>query len=95
MKVFWTPPARTDLQSAVQALADEGEVDFALGLLAEADRVDALLRRIPFAGPRLEGCNDRKLRLGRLPFVVRYRIKNGTLEILRLHHARSDWQSFL
>ncbi|MEQ1688826.1 MAG: type II toxin-antitoxin system RelE/ParE family toxin [Sphingopyxis sp.] len=91
MRVFWTRPARSDLQAAIDYLADENPL-LALDLLIEADRIDVLLRGVPLAGPRLDGTDHRKLRLGRLPYVIRYRIKRSVLEILRLHHARSDWK---
>lgn len=91
MKVNWTPPARRDLQLAVDAIARQ-DVDLAIGLLDEADRIDQLLQRVPFTGPRLDASNDRKLRLGRLPYIIIYRVKSGALEILRLHHAKADWR---
>lgn len=94
MRVFWTQPARSDLQAAIDYLADQNPL-LALDLLAEADRIDLLLRDVPFAGPRLDGTDHRKLRLGRLPYVIRYRLRRSALEVLRLYHARSDWRSFL
>ncbi|HEX9584590.1 MAG TPA: type II toxin-antitoxin system RelE/ParE family toxin [Gammaproteobacteria bacterium] len=30
---------------------------------------------------------------GALPYLIVYRLRDGTVEILRLWHARRDWQS--
>lgn len=92
MRIVWSKLALDELHSAI---ADSEEVDplWADALLLEADEVESLLLRHPKAGPVVDALGARKLRLGRLPFVIIYDVGPSRIEILRLHHAKADWRA--
>ncbi|MEK6541587.1 MAG: type II toxin-antitoxin system RelE/ParE family toxin [Pseudomonadota bacterium] len=91
MKIIWSMPALTDLQLAVAAAA-ELDTDWADVLLAEIQRVEAILKRHPRIAPVDDASRHRKLRLGRLPYLLLYLVAGDEIDILRLHHSRTDWQ---
>lgn len=92
MRIVWSKLALDELYSAI-ADNEEADPSWADALLLEADRVESLLRRHPKAGPVVDALGARKLRLGRLPFVIIYDLGPSRIDILRLHHARSDWRA--
>ena len=91
MKVIWSTLAQKELQDAI---ADAEQVDpaWADAILSEIERVQALLVRHPRAGPAINSGDRRKLRLGGLPFVLVYRLRETHIDIARFHHARADWR---
>lgn len=91
MKIIWSTLAQIELQNAI-ADAEETDAAWADAILAEIERVELLLKRHPRAGPAIDKSEKRKLRLGGLPFVLIYRIRDADVEIGRLHHAKADWR---
>jgi plasmid stabilization system protein ParE len=92
VRIIWSTGALTDLQLAV-ADAMHQDLDWADAILAQTQRVEAVLMRHPRLGPVVGGSDYRKLRLGPLPFVLVYQISGDAIDILRLHHAASDWRA--
>lgn len=92
MRIIWSTQALTDLQ---QVVADAMQVDleWADAILAQTQRVESVLLRHPRLGPAVGGSDNRKLRLGRLPFLLVYQISGDAIDIVRLHHAASDWKA--
>ncbi len=91
MKVIWSTLALSELQGFV-ADTEIHDPAWADALVTEAVDVEVLLTQHPFAGPVVDELGARKLRLGRLPFIVIYEVGAGQIDILRLHHAKADWR---
>lgn len=68
------------------------DLEWADAILAETQRVEAMLLRHPRIGPTVTRSDNRKLRLGPLSFVLVYQISGDAVDIVRLHHAASDWK---
>lgn len=69
------------------------DLEWADAILAETQRVQAMLSRHPRIGPTVARSDNRKLRLGPLPFILVYQISGDTVDIVRIHHAASDWKA--
>lgn len=85
MRVKWLRSALQNLHQAVDYIAQDNPV--AASNAAESIWETATrLEHHPYIGRpgRLKG--TRELVVPRLPYVIRYRIKTETVEILRIHH---------
>lgn len=51
-----------------------------------------LLKQHPMAGPPLDIGEARKLSVGRYPYLLVYRVSDGEVTILRVHHAAEAWR---
>ncbi len=91
MKIIWSTLAQIELENAI-ADAEEADPAWADAILAEIERAELLLKRHPRAGPAIDQSEKRKLRLGRLPFMLVYRLRDANIEIGRLHHTKADWR---
>ena len=91
MKVIWSTLAQIELQDAI-AGAEAIDPAWADAVLSEIERVQLLLMRHPRSGPAIGTSGMRKWRLGGLPFVLIYRLREPDLDIVRFHHARADWR---
>ena len=90
MRVKWLRGALQNLHQAVDYIAQDNPVaasDAAESIWETATR----LGQHPHMGRpgRLKG--TRELVVPRLPYVIRYRIKTETVEILRIHHMAQRW----
>ena len=92
MKVVWTIPAKVDLDQAVDFAVVRDEL-LAATLLDEAAKATDFLADFPHAGAPLDEAGLRKLRLGKLPNILIYRLLDDRLEILRVQHSSMDWRS--
>lgn len=92
MKVTWSTLAQIELQNAIVE-AEDVDPAWADAILAEIERVEALLKRHPRAGSAIDNSGKRKLRLGGLPFVLIYRVRAADIEVGRFHHAKADWRA--
>jgi toxin ParE1/3/4 len=85
MHVKWLRGALRNLHQAVNYIAQDNPI--AAASVAESIwEVVTRLEQHPYMGRlgRLKG--TREVVVPRLPYVIRYRIKTETLEILRIHH---------
>jgi toxin ParE1/3/4 len=90
MKILWTGPAREDLQSIRRYI----EVDDDRAARRVAKRIlaaVAALASTPSMGRPGRVSGTRELVLTPLPYFVPYRVVAGTVEILRVLHARRRW----
>jgi toxin ParE1/3/4 len=90
MQVKWLRSALRNLHQAVDYIAHDNPV--AASIAAEGIwEATTRLEQHPYMGRpgRLKG--TRELVVPRLPYVIRYRIKTETVEILRIHHTAQRW----
>jgi toxin ParE1/3/4 len=90
MKTRWGPEAATDFASIVEYIRRQNS--------STADRIahtifDSVssLETFPNRGRQGRVSNTRELVLTPLPFVVVYRIKHSTVEIVRVLHGSQRW----
>lgn len=92
-QIDWTGPALGDLREIDAWLEREASPEFALRTLATIRLRAHFLENFPRSGrPSRDGL--RLLRVFDTPYLIRYRILTDTksVQILRIHHEREDWQ---
>ena len=90
MHVRWTTPAREQLVSAFEYIAEENRREAA----HTADQIwesTQLLARHPMAGREGRVAGTRELVISGTPFVVAYRIEKNEVRILAVLHAAREW----
>jgi toxin ParE1/3/4 len=94
MRIVWTAPARQDLISLVSYVAERSP-DAARNVHAAIRQRVEGLSEFPNRGRpgRIEG--TRELIVVRLPYVVVYRIREGSVRILRVLHGAQNPPSLL
>ena len=90
MKIEWTPAALADRN----AIFDYIEADSPRAAVAVDERIEAAAERLvdfPESGRpgRVEGTHERVMT--RAPCVLPYRIRDGTVRILRVLHSARLW----
>jgi len=94
MRLSWTGPAVQDLVSARAYIARDNPP----AADHQVERVVAavsMLLRFPEAGRPGRRAGTRELVIGRTPYIVAYRVRAGTIEILRVLHGRQRWPNAL
>jgi plasmid stabilization system protein ParE len=86
----WTTKARNDL-AAIDAYWWENAPDRADELLNRIEAAAEFLLGMPHAGPALEEGSARKWSVRSTRYILIYRVGDGAVQILRVHHASEDW----
>jgi toxin ParE1/3/4 len=89
MKVRWTPAAAADLE-AVHHYLREHEPNLAQSTVIEIREAVRSLKEFPLRGRKGRENGTRELLHDRLPHIVVYRVKEATVEILRIWHPAQD-----
>jgi toxin ParE1/3/4 len=90
MSLQWTVSASTDLEAAINFIA-QGSLSAALRQLDEIEEQTDRLAEYPMLGRAGRVKGTRELVVNRTPFIVVYRIKGEMIQILRvLHGARQS-----
>jgi toxin ParE1/3/4 len=90
MKVRWTPAAAADLQEISDYL-DAHMPNFSRStVVALCEAIDSLLSS-PNRGRVGREPGTRELVLTRIPYIVAYRFRDETIEVLHLHHTARQW----
>lgn len=92
MKVHWTRPALTDLVEA-QAYIAKDNLQAARAIAQRLWDATRALADHPQIGRTGHTPGTREWVVAHTPFLIVYRLRDETVEILRLWHARRDWQS--
>jgi toxin ParE1/3/4 len=90
MRIVWTEPALRDLVFARDYVAH----DDPLAAKNQAERVFgavAGLLRFPEIGRPGRRAGTRELVISRTPYLMPYRLRGDTIEILRVLHGRQRW----
>lgn len=90
MRIVWSEPAIRDL-SAVRAYIARDRPGAAAAQVALVLGAAAALAQFPQAGRPGRRAGTRELVVPRTPFVVPYRVRGETIEILRVLHGRQRW----
>ncbi len=89
MNIRWTPEAAGDLEHISQRIAEDNPTAALRTARSIFDRIEQLVT-FPHRGRigREEG--TRELVLSPLPYIVVYRVKDPTVEILTIYHGAQD-----
>ena len=90
MRVFWTWPARADLENIVRYIAIEN-VDAAFEIEDDVRAATSRLADMPRMGRLGRAAETRELVVVHTPYVVIYRIQSDQVEILRVMHGAQNW----
>jgi len=91
VRIVWSEPAAEDL-AALRAFIAVDRPSAARSMVRRiAQMVETLLPQSPEIGRRERVPGTRELVISRTPFVVAYRVRNETIEILRVLHGARQW----
>ena len=88
--VNWTAPANADLRNINEWLTRETTPRFAIQTLAAIRFRAKFLEDFP-RGARPLKDGTRILRVFGTPYLIRYRIVEEMVQVIRVHHERQDW----
>lgn len=90
MRIVWTEPALQDLAAARTyiSLDQPGAADRQVLLILAAV---ASLPNFPESGRLSRRPGTRELVVSKTPYLLPYRIRSNTIEILRVLHGRQRW----
>jgi toxin ParE1/3/4 len=91
-KAIWAASSRQDFARIDDWYADI-DPDYANRVGDEALAAARFLTEFPRAGPHIADSPLRKWLVGRTGFQLLYRVSDDAIEIVRVRHAREDWQS--
>ena len=91
MRISWSPLAVGDIRGISDWLEQDATPATALRSVGAIRHRARFLEDFPHGG-RPHGDGQRILRVFDTPYLIRYRIKNDTVEVIRVHHEREDWQ---
>ena len=93
MKLIWSPQSLHDLTAVHAYIAQEDPKAARAVVLRIVSLVEEKLPGLPHIGRtgRVEG--TRELVVPGTPFIVPYRVRPQTVEILRIYHAARRWPS--
>ena len=90
MRIIWTDPAINDLGAARYYIA----LDNARAADKQIDHVVTTVMRLsqfPNTGRAGRRPGTRELVIAKTPFIVAYRVRGDTIEIVRVLHGRQRW----
>lgn len=88
----WSKPSTADLEQIRHWLVDEADPATAARILGEIRQQAANLENFPSRFPEMPG-RQRKLIVKRTKYIIVYRVRSTTIEILRVHHASQNWRA--
>jgi toxin ParE1/3/4 len=91
MTLIWSPQAIRDLIEVRTFIAAENPAAARRVVAGILRHVAAMLRENPAAGRVGRVPGTRELVVPRTPFIVPYRVRGGTLQILRVYHGARRW----
>lgn len=91
MTPVWSPDAIEDLVSLRAFIAEDDPAAAQRVVLHILDSVETLLPRNPRMGRAGRVPGTRELVIPRTPFIVPYRVRGNSLQILRVFHGARRW----
>jgi toxin ParE1/3/4 len=91
-KAIWAASSRQDFAYIDDWYANI-DPDYANRVGDEALAAARFLTDFPHAGPNVADSPLRKWSVGRTGYQLLYMVSDDVIEIVRVHHAREDWQS--
>ena len=90
MNLTWTRPAENDLTEILDFIAED-DPSAAVGTI---DRIEAVALRLidfPLSGREGSVPDTRELPIPGLPFILIYRVREASVEVLRVLHGARQW----
>ena len=87
MHILWSPEALEDLSSLREYIAQDDPVAARRIALRIIRAVEELLRANPELGRSGRVSGTRELVVGKTPYIVPYRVRDNSLQILRVYHS--------
>jgi toxin ParE1/3/4 len=91
MTPVWTPAAIDDLASLRAFIAEQDPAAAQRVVLRIIHVVETLLAESPEMGRPGRVPGTRELVITRMPFIVPYRLRGETIQILRIYHGARRW----
>ncbi|MEK7437116.1 MAG: type II toxin-antitoxin system RelE/ParE family toxin [Pseudomonadota bacterium] len=91
MRLRWTRRAERDLDEIAKYIGQDSPAAAARVVLELIDQVESLLPAHPVIGRPGRVLGTRELVIGSLPYIVPYRVRDTTIEILRVLHTARRW----
>jgi toxin ParE1/3/4 len=91
MNLLWTPPALADLASLRAYIAEQDPAAARRVVQRIIHMVETALPRSPEMGRPGRVPGTRELVITGTPFVVPYRLRGQTIQILRVYHGARRW----
>ncbi len=92
MRIKWLRRALMDLDAEATYIAEE-DPELAIHIYSYIREKVSRLEKFPDSGRPGRIFGTRELVLNRYPYLVPYRVKNDTIEILRIFHTRRNYHS--
>lgn len=94
MRVKWLRKALADLDTAARHIARH-KPSAARAMVVEAFRITDLSTEQPDLGRPGWVPGTRELVMGHYPYLIPYRVRGGSVEVLRVFHAARRWPNAL
>lgn len=91
MIIRWTEKAFLSLEQISHHIADDNPEAATRTVQSIYERIEELVT-FPNRGRMGRREGTRELVLAPLPYIVVYRVKESTIEILQIRHGAQDWQ---
>lgn len=91
MKIVWSREARDDLLSIRMFVAVDNPIAARKLVSRIVDFTESLLHTAPNSGRIGRVAGTRELIVARTAYIVPYRIKDSTIEIIRVYHGARKW----
>jgi toxin ParE1/3/4 len=89
--IVWSPQALDDLESLRAYIAKDSPIAAARIALRIVDGVETVLSENPELGRQGRVAGTRELAIARTPYIVPYRVRGKTVEVLRVYHGARKW----
>lgn len=91
MTIVWSPEAIQDLISLRAHIAEESPAGARRIVLRIVDLIERTLPDNPDMGRPGRVPGTRELVITQTPYIVPYRVRRGSIQILRVYHASRRW----
>ena len=91
MRVKWLRIARANLDAEAEYVSRDDPAAAAARIVTTIHRAIESLQPFPAMGRPGRVMGTRELVVPRTPYLVPYRVRHGTVEILRIFHAARRW----
>lgn len=91
MRLRWTKRANRDLDEIAAYIGQDSAAAAARVILELIDQVESLLPAHPAIGRPGRVPGTRELVIGRLPYIIPYRVRDQQIEVLRVLHTSRRW----
>ena len=91
MKIVWSSQSIADLAAARAFIAEDDREAAKRIALRIVDMAETILVENPHIGRSGRVSGTREFVVPKTSFIIPYRVKSGTLHILRVYHASRRW----